>query len=132
RPCVLIARARPSRRSVSPAMAETTTTSAWPASRAASTLSATPSMRSTPPTEVPPNFWTISATRASVSGAELASDPVFDRGQRAVQLRGIGAAGHRHVGAAAALAANLCGDEIHQVAGLELRGFRLGDASGEL
>jgi hypothetical protein len=53
--------ASPINRSVSPAMAETTTTTSWPAARARVTRRATFWMRSGSPTEVPPYFWTISA-----------------------------------------------------------------------
>jgi hypothetical protein len=49
-------------------------------------------------------------------------DPALDRCQRRRQGRGIGATGLRHVGTAAALAADLPGDEIHQLTGLELAG----------
>jgi len=47
---------RPSNRSVSPDIAETTTTMSSPARRAAQTLSATCSMRAQSATEVPPYF----------------------------------------------------------------------------
>src|SRR5690606_9033978 len=53
------ARARPSKRSVSPDIAETTTTIWWPSACQRATRSATAPMRSTSPTEVPPNFWTM-------------------------------------------------------------------------
>lgn len=48
--------------------------------------------------------------------------PGFYRCQRHRQRRRIGAAGLRHVGAPAALAADLLSNEIHQLAGLELAG----------
>ncbi len=51
-----------SSRFVSPAMAETTTTTSWPDLRAASARCATLRMRSASPTEVPPHFCTMSAT----------------------------------------------------------------------
>ncbi len=47
--------------------------------------------------------------------------PGAHRIQRRRQPRRIGAAGHRHVGLAAALAADLLGDEVDQLAGLDLR-----------
>src|SRR5687768_8024039 len=49
------------RRLVSPAIAEGTTTRSWPAAFHFATRRATLRMRSTEPTEVPPNFCTISA-----------------------------------------------------------------------
>jgi len=52
---------------VSPAMAEGTTTRSWPAAFHLATRRATFLIRSTEPTEVPPNFWTISA----IKGAEF-------------------------------------------------------------
>jgi hypothetical protein len=52
-------RASLSRRSVSPDMADTTTTTWWPCARAAATLPATCSILSTEPMEVPPYFWTM-------------------------------------------------------------------------
>src|SRR5262245_13695667 len=54
------ARTRPRRRSVSPAIAETTTITAFPALAVAATRRATSWIRSTVPTEVPPYFWTTS------------------------------------------------------------------------
>jgi hypothetical protein len=48
------------------------------------------------------------------------------------QRRGIGAAGHRQVGLAAALAAHLLGDEVDQLAGLDLAHAVGGDAGGQL
>ena len=53
------------RRSVSPAIAEGTTTRSWPAAFHLATRRATLRMRSTEPTEVPPNFWTIRAMLAA-------------------------------------------------------------------
>src|SRR3990172_3072670 len=50
------------RRSVSPAMAETTTTTSFPASRVSTIRRATCRIRPTSPTEVPPYFWTMSPT----------------------------------------------------------------------
>src|SRR5207302_2647072 len=52
------ARASPSRRFVSPAMAETTTTTPWPAARVRAIRPATLRIRSTSATDVPPYFWT--------------------------------------------------------------------------
>src|SRR5690606_11445890 len=57
--CEEISRARPSRRLVSPAMAEGTTTTWRPARCHLATRSATLRMRSTEPIEVPPYFWTM-------------------------------------------------------------------------
>ncbi len=54
--------ASPSRRLVSPAIAEGTTTSLWPSSTKRATRLATSRMRSGLPMEVPPYFWTISDT----------------------------------------------------------------------
>src|SRR5262245_16234967 len=53
--------ASPMRRLVSPAIAEGTTTIWWPFAFQRATRRATALMRSTPPTEVPPYFWTMSA-----------------------------------------------------------------------
>jgi hypothetical protein len=46
--------------------------------------------------------------------------------------RCIGAAGHGHVGLAAALAAHLLGHKVDQLAGLDLGGFGLGHAGSQL
>src|SRR5687767_639811 len=52
------------RRLVSPAMAEGTTTRSWPAAFHFATRRATFLIRSIEPTEVPPNFWTMSAMKS--------------------------------------------------------------------
>ena len=52
------------RRLVSPAIAEGTTTRSWPAAFHFATRRATLRMRSIEPTEVPPNFWMISAMKS--------------------------------------------------------------------
>src|SRR3954463_6941818 len=61
-------------------------------------------------------------TVASAACALIASDPLLDPRpdglQRARQSRGVGAAGLRHVGPAAALAAHLLRHVIHELAGL--------------
>src|SRR3954447_12977483 len=54
-------RARPSSRLVSPAIADTTTTSWCPSAWNRATRRATLRMRSVVPTDVPPYFWTMSA-----------------------------------------------------------------------
>src|SRR5207302_8209182 len=56
---------------VSPLIAETTTTSWWPPALKAEILPATALIRSVVPTEVPPNFCTISAISASEKGLEF-------------------------------------------------------------
>src|SRR3972149_3608026 len=58
--------------SVSPLIADTTTTTSWPSSRVFATLRATFFMRSMLPTEVPPYFWTISIL--------FMNQPVYKRG----------------------------------------------------
>jgi hypothetical protein len=55
---------------VSPAIAEGTTTMSWPAVRHLATRWATLRMRSAEPTEVPPNFWTMSAMERTAILAE--------------------------------------------------------------
>ena len=55
-----------------------------------------------------------------------------DRGQRLGEARRIAAAGHRHVGLAAALAADLLGDEVDELAGLDPADAVGGDAGGDL
>src|SRR5688572_28708207 len=60
--------ARASRRLVSPAMAEGTTTSWWPSRAKRATRRATSRMRSGLPMEVPPYFWTINDTLALFRG----------------------------------------------------------------
>src|SRR5260370_30050854 len=62
--CAWISQASASRRLVSPAIAEGTTTSWCPAACHFATRRATLRIRSSEPTEVPPNFWTISAIPA--------------------------------------------------------------------
>jgi hypothetical protein len=57
----LTSRVRFSRRFVSPAIAETTTTTSWPSLWVSRARRATPLMRSVSFTEVPPYFWTMSA-----------------------------------------------------------------------
>ena len=66
------------------------------------------------------------ATDASL---QAFGDPALHARERARQLAGVGAAGHRHVGLAAALAADLLGDEVDQLAGLDL-GRRVGRHAG--
>ena len=61
--CSVMSRESFSRRSVSPLIAETTTTTSLPRLRQLITLSATLPMRSGLPTDVPPYFWTISAIK---------------------------------------------------------------------
>src|ERR1700694_3781897 len=73
-----------SRRLVSPDMAETTTTMSWPAVRAAMARRATLRMRSTSPTDVPPYFWTMSATAAASEACLL--ERALER-QRAAALQ---------------------------------------------
>jgi hypothetical protein len=60
----------------------------------------------------------------------ITSGPSFPAvvSQRRRQGRRSGAAGLRHVGLAAALAADLLGDEVDQLAGLDLAGQVGGDA----
>ncbi|MDZ7622009.1 MAG: hypothetical protein U5O69_06340 [Candidatus Competibacteraceae bacterium] len=71
-----MALAKPISRSVSPLMAETTTTTWLPRSRQPMTFSATLSIRSMLPTEVPPYFCTISAIGYSESkGIEQIRSP---------------------------------------------------------
>ena len=57
-----ISRVSWSRRLVSPDMAETTTTTSCPCLRVATARRATLRIRPASPTEVPPYFWTMSAT----------------------------------------------------------------------
>ncbi len=57
------------------------------------------------------------AARGAGSGA--LGDPALHRGQRFVEPCRIGATGHRKVGLAAALAADLLGNEIDELAGLD-------------
>src|SRR5690606_8054928 len=152
-------RARPSRRSVSPLMAETTTTTWCPWRRVAMTRSATALIRSMEPTEVPPYFWTMRAMTALAvengrefypigvrscirtcrkacadarsGGAELLPDPGGDAGEGLVEPGRVGAARLGHVGTAAALASHLPGDEVHQLAGLDAVGAVAGDPGHE-
>src|SRR6185295_3162555 len=63
--------------------------------------------------------------------SDLLFHPAFDRLQRAGQCRRIGAARLRHVRPAAALAAHLLRDEVHQLARLHLGGEVGGDAGDE-
>ena len=58
--------ARAMRLSVSLPMALTTTTTSWPWRRVKATFSATARIRSASATEVPPYFWTMSATASTV------------------------------------------------------------------
>src|SRR5688500_2842857 len=63
--CVCSSFASAISRLVSPAIAEGTTTRSWPAAFHLATRCATFLIRSTEPTEVPPNFWTISAMKGA-------------------------------------------------------------------
>ena len=68
--------ARRSSSSVSLPMADTTSTTSSPRRRQRATWSATSRMRSGSATDVPPNFWTRSATaRNGTSGAEAPLNP---------------------------------------------------------
>ena len=58
--------------------------------------------------------------------------PALYRGQRGIEPARVTAAGHRQVGLAAALAADLLGDEADQFAGLDRAGLVGGHAGGEL
>ena len=61
-----------------------------------------------------------------------APPPRLRPGERGVEVGGVGAARHRHVGLAAALAAHLRGDVVDEVARLHLGGGSPGDAGSEL
>src|SRR5579859_1971649 len=120
--------AKPKSRSVSPAMAETTTTTSWPSARVAATLPATSSIRSQSATEVPPYFWTMRAKGNPVRGVRPAEssyfspDPLRDGLQGPIQFGRIGAARLGHVRAPTALAAHLLGHHVHELTGLHLGG----------
>src|ERR1043165_8722404 len=90
-------------------------------------------MRSTEPIDVPPYFWTMSAILDFVWSRlapllQFLLDPhvhPFERG------RGVGwvrAAGLRHVGLAAALAADLRRGHVHELAGFHFRDEVIGHA----
>src|SRR5690554_5480677 len=141
----LISRARPIKRLVSPLMADTTMTRSWPSALHALIFSATWAMRSTLPTEVPPNFWTISAicrtNPHAVIGCPiccvrpqgrplkflLLCHPLGRAVQRCVQGGNVGATTLRHVRATAALAADGLGSLANQIAGLDPTGQVTGD-----
>src|SRR5690554_43260 len=132
-------------RLVSPLMAETTITSSCPSALNFLIFSATWVMRSTLPTEVPPNFWTISAICCTnphavigcpiccvrPQGRPLKSlllrHPVGRAVQRCVQGGNVGATTLRHVRATAALAADGLGSLANQIAGLDPAGQVAGD-----
>ena len=123
---------RLSSRSVSPAIAETTTTTRSPAATKRAMRSATALMRSISPTDVPPYFCTskrpTDANLQALGGGALAN-PVRHRIERRGEpLRLVAAAGASHVCFAAALGADLRTDEADNLAGVDAAGNRLANA----
>src|SRR5215216_1999104 len=87
-------------------------------SRTASSTSATRPINDSRPAMRRKSAIRPAAVLIARSRLETLRYPVVDRRERLRQRLGIGAARLRHVRPSAALAADLQGDEVHQVAGL--------------